>query len=239
MTHVNNLQAFNSLIGYCTGYGGKYNPGRQNLRIEALQSQLEAVRQVIDQVKETKVHFINEVNERKQVFAQLPALASSVLRTMVASGTSEERLASTRMLVINILGKSQKPRTPMPAEGAQPEAEIAKRSPLQMSFWSKTDSFSQLMKMVSSEPLYQPNEPELSLDGLMKKLADLEAMNQRVATARVQWSNAMRQRKDAMYEGNESLYSTARKVKSYLRAIFGFNSAQYEQVKHILVTKIR
>ncbi len=238
MTHVNNLQAFNSLIGYCTGYGGKYNPGRQNLRIEALQSQLEAVRQVIDQVKETKVHFINEVNERKQVFAQLPALASSVLRTMVASGTSEERLVSTRMLVTNILGKSQKPRTPVPAGGAQPAAEIAKRSSLQMSFWSKTDSFSQLVKMVASEPLYQPNEPELSLNGLMKKLAELEAMNQRVATARVQWSNAMRQRKDAMYDGNESLYRIAIAVKSYLRAIFGFNSTQYEQVKNILVTKI-
>ena len=46
MTTVKTMQALNELIGYCTGYGGKYNPGRQNLRIENLQVQLEAVRQL-------------------------------------------------------------------------------------------------------------------------------------------------------------------------------------------------
>lgn len=236
MTHVNNLQAFNSLIGYCTGYGGKYNPGRQNLRIEALLSQQEAVRQVLDQVKETKVHFINEVNERKQVFAQLPALASSVLRTMVASGASDERLGSTRMLLTSILGKTQKSIKPVLTEAAQPAVVIAKRSQLQKSYWSKVDSFSQLVKMVATDPLYQPNEPELSLEGLIRKLTELEAMNQRVSQARVQWSNAMVKRREVMY-GEQSLCNSARAVKNYLCAVFGYNSTEYEQVKHISISK--
>ncbi len=105
MTTVKTMQAFKELIGYCTGYEGKYNPGRPNLRIENLQVQLEAVRQVLEKVKETKVHFENEVNARKQVFDQLPALASSVMRILEASGASEEKLADARMLIREIDGR--------------------------------------------------------------------------------------------------------------------------------------
>ena len=33
MNTIKNMQAFTRLIGYCTGYGGKYNPGRQTLQV--------------------------------------------------------------------------------------------------------------------------------------------------------------------------------------------------------------
>ena len=36
MTHVSNVQSFEKLLGICTGFGGSYNPGKQNLRIENL-----------------------------------------------------------------------------------------------------------------------------------------------------------------------------------------------------------
>jgi hypothetical protein len=233
MKTIQKLQAFNELIGYCTGFGGKYNPGRQNLHIENLQAQKELVRQVHEKVKETKVHFINEVNERKQVFAQLPAMSSRVLRAMEASGTSAERLSSARMLVNSILGRTKNAPAAVPKESTTPEGEIAKRSSLSMSYWSKADAFSQLVKMVTSESLYQPNEPELSLEGLTKMLAELEAMNQRVSQARMLWSNARTQR-DNVFDGNEnSMNGSARMVKSYLRSVFGFNSTEYAQVKGI------
>ncbi len=237
MKTIQKLQAFNELIGFCTGLGGKYNPGRQNLRIENLQVHLEAVRQVLEKVKGTKVHFINEVNERKQVFAQLPALSSNVLRAMIASGTSAERLSSARMLVKSILGKVKSAPVEIPKEGTSSEGEIAKRSSLSMSYLSKVDAFSALVKMVASEPLYQPNEPELNLDGLMKKLAELEAIQQRVSEARLQWSNARTQRDNKLSGHEDSLYELARMVKNYLRSILGFNSIEFVQVKRISITK--
>ena len=235
MTYINNMQAFNSLIGYCTGYGGKYNPGRPNLRIESLQAQMDAVRQALENVKETRVHFINEVNERRQVFARLPALASSVLRTMVACGVADDKLTSARMLVTNLLGKSPRSRTVVAEQGAQPVQPTVRQSSMQWSYWSQADSFSQLVKMIATEPLYQPNEQELSLAGLKLKLASLEDMNQRVAQARTNWSNARLQRDASMYGQEQSLSSLTRAVKSYLRAIFGLHSPQYDQVKGIVI----
>jgi hypothetical protein len=233
MKTIKKWQAFNELIGFCSGFGGKYNPGRQNLRIENLQAQKEAVRLVLETVKETKVHFINEVNERKQVFAQLPALTTRVLRAMDASGTSAERLTSARTLVKSILGKSKNAPAEAPKEGTPPEGATAKRSSLSKSYWSRVDAFSQLVKMIASEPRYQPNEPELSLAGLTQKLEELEIMNQRVAQARVQWSNALTQRNNELDDNENSMIGSARQVKSYLLSIFGYNSAEYEQVKGI------
>ncbi len=238
MSHITNLQAYQSLIGYCTGYGGKYNPGRQNLRLEALQAQLEAVRQSLEQVKETKVHFISEVNERKKIFAQLSVIAANVLRTMVETGSTEEQIASARMLIKGILGY-QKARVPTTTTGEKPAEQPSKHSSLQMSYWAKSDAFSQLIMLVSAVSTYQPSVPELSLNGLTTKLAEFEAINQRVVAARVQWSNALAHRTSVMYTDHDSLWKTARSVKNYLRIMLGHESEQFEQVSRISVTKLR
>ncbi len=237
MTHLNNLQAYHSLVGYCTGLGGKYNPGRQNLRLEALQAQLEAVSQSLEQVKVTKVHFINEVNERKKVFNPLPSIASNVLRTLEETGSTEEQIASSRMLVKGIIRKQQL-RMPIPSSGDQLVKEPARRSTVQMSYWAKSDAFSQLVKLVASIPTYQPTVPELSVESLTMKMAELETINQRVSEARVKWSQAMSQRKAVMYADHDSANNRSKSVKNYLRIMLGPNSDQFEQVKRITFTKI-
>lgn len=237
MTTVNNLQAFNTLIGYCTGYGGKYNPGRQNLRIEALQSKMEAVRQALDAVKETRVHFSNEVNARKQAFDQLPALVASVMRTLEATGASAEKLANARTFVKAFFGRLPKPVAADPIAQAAATPAPVKRSQLQLAYVSKADWFARLIETVATEPLYQPNEEELSVAGLQNKLAELHSLNQRVMAARIQWSNALVARNELMFDADESLLHTAMAVKKYLRAVFGFSSPQYEQVKNLILTK--
>jgi hypothetical protein len=237
MTTVNNMQAFNNLIGYCTGYGGKYNPGRQNLRIEALQSKMEAVRQTLDVVKETRVHFSNEVNARKQAFDQLPVLVASVMRTLEATGASAEKLANARTFVKGFFGRLPKSATSEPIPQAAATPAPVKRSRLQMAYVSKVEWFARLIETVATEPLYQPNEEELSVAGLQKKLTELHSLNQRVTDARIQWSNALVARNELMYDADESLLRTAMAVKKYLRAVFGYSSPQYSQVKNLILTK--
>ena len=105
MTHVKTADAFSKLVGICTGYGGKYNPGRQNLRIESLSLQLNEVSLALERVKNAKTAYDNEVNRRKQRFDQLPRLASSILRTLEASGASTEKLDDARKFVQMITGK--------------------------------------------------------------------------------------------------------------------------------------
>ena len=238
MTHINNLQAYHSLVGYCTGLGGKYNPGRQNLRLEALQAQLEAVSQSLEQVKVTKVHFINEVNERRKVFNPLPSIASNVLRTLVETGATVEQITSARMLVKGILNK-KRTRMPLPSSGEKQVEEPARRSPMQMSYWAKSDALSQLIKLVAAVPTYQPSVPELSVESLMMKWTELETNNLRVSEARVKWSQALSLRVTVMYADHDSACNRSKAVKNYLRIMLGSNSDQFDQVKRLKFNKLR
>jgi hypothetical protein len=233
MNTIKNMQAFTRLIGYCTGYGGKYNPGRQTLHVGELQAQLEAVRQVLEVVKETKVHFNDEVNARKQAFDDLPKLAARVIRALKAFGASEEKMADARQYFRNITGRrlSAKPIEP----GATVEPVPVRRSQMQLAYVNRADWFEQLVQTASTHPGYQPNEPELSIEGLNSKVKELHTCNQRVVDARVAWSNARVKRDKLIRDKEESMMLTSRAVKDYLGAIFGFNSLEYGQVKGIII----
>ncbi len=232
MNTIKNMQSFTRLIGYCTGYGGKYNPGRQTLQVEKLQAQLEAVRQTLDEVKVTKVHFNNEVNARRQAFGELPKLAASVIRTLKSFGASEEMMADARLYFRNITGRKV---TVKPIEKATVETVRVRHSQMQLAYVNKVDWFAQLVQTVSIHSSYQPNEPELSIGGLNSKVVELQAFNQRVDEARVKWKSALMKRNKLLKSKDESVMMTTRAVKDYLGAIFGFNSPEYDQVKGIII----
>lgn len=237
MTHVKNVEAFTRMVSFCTGYEGKYNPGRPNLRIESLSTQLEAARLALEQVKSAKTNYDNEVNQRKQKFDQLSRLASSMLRTLESSGASSEKLDDARQFFHQLMGVASKNRAPLPSD--QVQAAITRRSQLQLAFVSKLDSFSKLVQSVTSEPSYQPFEPELRLDGLMSKQQELNDHNQRVGEARKQWSNALIHRNQLLYGNEVSLYATTKAVKKYVRAIYGYDSGQYAQVKALQFVNLK
>jgi uncharacterized protein YukE len=147
MTHVKQVESFARLLGFCSGYGGSYNPGRQTLQIDALVQQLNQVQSAMENVKIAKAEYDNEVNQRKQAFDDLPRLLSGILRTLEASGAKPEKLEDARSFVHQITGASPKNREPLLAE--KPETPAAHRSRLQLAYVSKADTFSKLVKALS------------------------------------------------------------------------------------------
>jgi hypothetical protein len=241
MTHVKNAESYSRLVDSCTGFGGNYNPGRPTLRIEALIAQRQEVNSTIANTIRAKSLYDNQVNQRKQVFDQLPKLVSSVLRTLEASGASREKLNDARSFAHQITGFKPKSRAPITAAAATPQptdAPTGKRhSTLQLAYVSKADAFAKLVNAVSTEPLYLTNEPAFSISGLTDKLNELTALNQQVSQARVTWSTVRMDRNDKMYNQSLSMYNTGLAVKKYVRAIFGPNSEQYAQIKNLSFTK--
>ena len=237
MTNVNTMQSFEKLIGICTGYGGKYNPGRQNLRIESMSNQLEEVRQALEQVKAARTAYDNQVNRRKQKFDQLPRLVSSVMRTLEASGASPEKLDDARQFVRMISGRASASRPPVPSDQAQEVK--TRRSTQPLGYVNLADSFSKFVQAVSTEPLYQPQEPELSPGGLLALWQELTQLNSYVMQARNQWKNSCIARNFVMYKKPMSMTETANAVKKYVRAIYGLDSEQYGQVKSLNFIKLK
>lgn len=240
MTHVKNAEAFARLVDFCTGYGGSYNPSRATLRMDALVNQKQEVAQVLSSAISAKTLFDNAVNQRKQVFDQLPRVIASVMRLLEASGASAEKLEDVRSYVHQIKGYVVRVRPAMPSPEAQaldPALQVPGRARLQTGYASKVDWFARLVDAVATEPLYQAHEHQLSVAGLNELLGQLKEQNQLVSAARVAWSNALISRNKVLYERDRSLYTTALAVKKYVRAIFGHDSEQYARVKAINFTK--
>jgi hypothetical protein len=229
MTHVKNTEAFARLIGFCKGYGGRYNPGRSSLQVDALINQLSETQSVIELVKMAKTNLDNEVNLRKQTYHALPALISSILRTLEASGAKHEKVKDARMFVHHIIRSSLRNRAPLTSDNK--EEAIAQHSHLQLAYVSKADAFSKLVLAVSSEPLYQPRENNFSQAGLEVKILELNQLNRQVANAQSSWRKSIIERNAIMYRQELSMTKTARAVKKYVRAIYGLNSEEYALVK--------
>ncbi len=237
MTHVKNTEAFSRLVGFCSGYGGKYNPGRQNLQIDALVNKVVETQSAMEHVKVAKAEYDDQVNLRKQTFDQLPRLVSSILRTLEASGAKPEKLEDARSFAHQLLGSSPKNRAPLASEQAnQMTKESNQRSTLQLAYVSKADAFSRLVKAVNTEPLYSANESTLSTDGLNAKVQELNQLNRQVADARALWSKARIGRNSVLYRSEVSMIKTAQATKKYVRAIFGLGSEQYALVKSLEFT---
>jgi len=232
MTHVRNTEAFARLIGFCKGYGGSYNPGRSSLRVDALLNQLSETQSAIELVKMAKTNLDNEVNLRKQTYDALPALISSILRTLEASGAKPEKVKDARMFVHQIIRSSLRDRAPLTS--GNNEQAIARHAHLQLAYVSKADAFSKLAQAVSSEPLYQPRENKFSQAGLEAKILELNQLNRQVANAQSSWRKSIIERNAIMYRQELSMTKTARAVKKYVRAIYGLNSGEYALVKTLI-----
>jgi len=103
-----------------------------------------------------------------------------------------------------------------------------------LAYVSKTDSFSKFVQSVDTEPLYLAYEPEFSKEGLKAALQELNLLNKQVDEARANWSSSMIERNQVMYDKDVSMYNTAKSVKKYVRAIYGLDSAQYDQLKRLV-----
>jgi len=241
MTHVRNAESYSRIVDSCTGFGGKYNPGRPTLRIEALIAQRQQVNSKLVNTISAKSLYDNQVNQRKQVFDQLPKLVASILRTLEASGASPEKLNDARAFAHQITGFRKKSSAPISAAAATAQPTDTPKgkshSTLQLAYANKADAFAKLVNAIATEPLYLANEPVLSKSGLNDKLNELTALNRQVSEARVAWSNVRINRNDTMYNQSMSMYDTGLAVKKYVRAIFGPNSEQYAQIKNLIFTK--
>jgi hypothetical protein len=201
-----------------------------------MSTQLDEVRQSFEVVKNAQANLNNQVNKRKQKYDQLSRLASSILRALEASGAATEKKDHARQFAHQMMGKAPKNRAPIPSDAAQPEKKT--QANLQLAYVSKADSFSKLVKAVSTEPLYVVNEPDLSPQGLTTVVTELELLNQQVDEARKIWRNTLIARNEVLYSKPVSLYNTALAVKKYVRAIYGHDSAQYAQIKALRFFKL-
>lgn len=234
MSHVKNVQAFEKLTGLCTGYGGSYNPGQQNLQVDALIAKLNNAQQMLMVVTEAQTVYDNATNSRERLFKQLKKLSSRILSVLKGSGVDALTLEDARASSRKLWGKRSSKPPDVVKEG---EAVPKSSSVYGTDFASAVYHFAKLVETVSAASSYLPNEKELVVDALKQMLSTLQSANERVVQAEVQLVMARKKRNDLLYEKEDSLCETLKATKSYVRGAFGYQSLEHAQIIRLRFTK--
>jgi hypothetical protein len=238
MGHIKNVEAFEQLLAVCTGYGGQYNPGQQNLQLESMISMLGNARIAVRQVIEAKTSFNNATNSREVAFGKLDKLVTRILGELSSSGALDQTIADARSVVRQLVGRRRASRQPELSENTQAPAPSEKRTRASGSdFYVKEHYFAQLLQIVAMEPRYQPKVEDLKVQSLMAQHAALQHENAAVAEAAVTLAEARRNRNALMYRNTPNLHGTAMAVKEQVKAIFGFGGEAYRAVSRLSFTK--
>lgn len=234
--HSKNVSNFEDLISFCSAYGTNYKPTKPIIQIDALQQLHVTTANAINALVAKQATYKNAINARAIAFEPLRKLSTRIANAFEACGATDQSIDDVKYFVRKMRGDGNKKKPKEEITSTNPEVtspETSTHSTSQLSFDSKVEHLSGLIALLSAEPLYQPNEVDLSIAGLLSLLADLKAKNTAVINAYTKYSNALIERNKLLYSSDNGLVDAAFDVKKYVKSIFGASSAEFRQVSGI------
>jgi hypothetical protein len=245
--HAKNVATFQDLISFCEGYGTKYNPSKEALKVANLKATETQAKEILQQVKTSKTSFDNATNSRVLAFENLKPLSTRVINALSSSGATALTIADANTIHRKIQGSksaSAKAASRLAtatqnnqADAASPTATSKTISSSQLSYDSQIDHVKKLIEVLTQEPAYNPNEEDLKTNTLQAKLVTLDTTNLNLINSYTNWSNARIERNNILYDSTTGLIKIAAEVKKYVLSVFDATSPQYRQVSGLKFTK--
>jgi hypothetical protein len=233
--HAKNVTNLESLITSIIALETSYNPSRDSIKLTSLQTLLTASTESLNAVNIAQAAYSNAVAARKVAFEPFSKLITRVMNSLKASGASTQVVQSARTIVRKLQGRrasakiTEEEKKALEAEGK----EVNQISASQMSFDNRIENFDRLIMLLSSNPLYNPNEAELKVETLKTLHNQLKEKNTEVILPIVQLSNSRIARNKILYSENTGLVDVALDSKTYIKSIFGATSPQYKQISKL------
>ena len=233
--HAKNVTNLESLITSIIALETSYTPSRDSIKLPALQALLTASTESLNAVNIAQAAYSNAVAARKVAFEPFSKLITRVMNSLKASGASTQVVQSARTIVRKLQGRrasakiTEEEKKALEAEGK----EVNQISASQMSFDNRIENFDRLIMLLSSIPLYNPNEAELKVETLKALHNQLKEKNTEVILPIVQLSNSRIARNKILYSENTGLVDVALDSKTYIKSIFGATSPQYKQISKL------
>lgn len=238
MSNSKNVEAFNRLIGLCTGYGGTYSPGSPNLRVESLSELLNQARAVMHRVSIAKTGYETATNEREVAFVEIRQLASRILAELKSTGASPQTVADAALMVRKIRGRVLAKKSEV-TEASEVMQSVNRPRVTGSDFDSVVYHVEKLIETLVAEPRYAPGVGDLQVAALQRKLQALRMANEKVVIATTGLGSARRDRNALLYFNPGSVKKTALAVKLQVKAIFGYSSEAAKAADRIKITKYR
>ena len=228
---MKNVANFRQLISFCTAYGVKYTPVKDNLVLINLNTKHNEAESVIESAKRAKVALDDATNERQILFEPLKKLTTRVISALKVSGASEEKIEDAMAMSRKIHGR--RATALKTSENATPEAEAVEPKNISVSqqgYEMLIAHFQHLIQILETEVNYNPIENDLKIASLSQYRSDLQQVCARVVSAYTANMNARVHRDEILFDKTTGLHQVAMGVKQYVRSAFGSRSPQYRQV---------
>ena len=225
--HVKQVATFEKLLGFCNAHGAMFNPSKAALQPAALSALLTSAQQSLLAVKDARTAYANAVNLRNDVFLSLPKFMTRMVNALAATDASKATVDEAYLIIRRFYRPKRKPALPAAGDA---ESAPATRSNSQLDFDSKVDNFEALVKLVSFEPSYLPNEVDLQASSLQGRVVELRQLNTEVVSKLVTFSNARADRNKYLYD-RAGIHGSAMATKRYVKGAFGFQSVAYNQIR--------
>jgi hypothetical protein len=233
--HSKNVANFGDLTSVVKGYGEKFNPTREALKLLALLVVLTNSKKAIEAVNAALPAYTRAVAARETAFMPLSKLITRIMNSLKSLASTDHIHENALTFARKIQGKRATAKRTEEQIKADVDAgkELIEKSASQMSYDSRLDNLDKLIKFLSSVVEYAPNEADLKVESLSSLYADLMLKNTAVKTAANPLSNARISRDEVLYKADTGLVDIALSTKAYIKSIYGASSPQYKQVSKL------
>ncbi|WP_267403932.1 MULTISPECIES: hypothetical protein [unclassified Chryseobacterium] len=234
--HAKNIANFQDIISFCRGYGDKYNPIKEELKIVNLEILYQNAIQKYADTQNKKTTFSNATSQRANEFKNLGILATKIINSLAVSETNPLMLKDAKSYNKKLQGIT-KSKTEISESKEEEELPTKTISTSQLSYDSKINHFSNLLQVLKESVAYSPNEEDLKVITLQNKLFSLQQKNTFLIHSYTDYSNARIERDKVLYDPLLGLCQISKEIKQYIKSVFGATSPQYKQISKILFTK--
>ena len=236
--NAKNVFNFGDLITILTGYTAPkpYDPSKDAIKLPNLIIKKTDADDVMLKVDQKSPTFIITTDERKQVFAAIPELASKVRNAVIASDAPAEFLPNVTQITRKLQGRRAKAIQPIDPN-TPPEEVPVNISVSQKSFDSQIALMGTLIELLDAQTGYNPNEPDLKVAGLKDLHIKMKATNTAVVDAHTAVTNARIARDKVLYDPNTGMLRLVKDVKAYVKSLFGVKSIQFKQISALKFKK--
>ena len=226
--HVKQVASFEKLLGFCNAQGAMFNPSKAALQPAALSALLTSAQDSIKAVQTVRNAYSLAKNLRNDAFDSLPRFMTRIVNVLAASEVTQATMDDAYAIVRKFRRSSSRKAVPA-VEG---ESSPATRSVSQLDFDSQLNNFEAMVKLVSTQPTFQPNEVDLTVAALQGKAVELRTLNATVVSNQVALSNARAARNQLLY-AKPGIHGLAMATKRYVKGAFGTQSVAYGQIRGI------
>lgn len=230
--NIKNITHFQELITFCEGFGEKYNPSSEALKIPQLQSLLDEVNHKFSVAKDAKRTFDNATNERRNAFAELKTFSTKIINAFAVSGASKLDVDDAKAINKKIQGTKSRKKT-NPTTNLDSASTTKTISTSQQSYDFQVDHFSNFISLLQLNSKYSPNEEELKIASLQNKLNDLKSKNENLSVVFSAYNNSLIDRNKTLYNPLSGLVQIAKDVKSYVKSVYGHKSSEYKKISKL------